>query len=101
MHCCNSAADLWREQQIGAACWGHSVSIAPSPAMSDLVDIRLLISICLNQLHLAQSLAPGLHPAELLDRTAAAISCLLPRLPDAVLEMAMNEVAEQINHSLA
>ena len=68
--------------------------------MSDLVDIRLLISTCVNQLDLVQSLAPGLHQAELLDRSAASISCLLPRLPDAVLEMAMNEAAEQLNQSL-
>lgn len=69
--------------------------------MSDLVDIRLLISVCLNQFHLVHSLTPGLDSAELLDRTAAAISCLLPRLPDAILEMAINEAAQELNHSLA
>jgi hypothetical protein len=69
--------------------------------MSDFVDIRLLISVCLNQFHLVHSLAPGLDSAELLDRTAAAISCLLPRLPDAILEMAINEAAQELKNSLA
>ena len=67
--------------------------------MSDLVDIRLLISVCLSQLHLAHSLAPDLHSSDHLDRAAAAISCLLPRLPDAVLEMAINKAADQLKHS--
>jgi hypothetical protein len=80
--------------------WGHSVRIATQPVMSALVDIRLLISVCLNQLKLVHYLAPGLDSAELLDRTAAAISCLMPRLPDAVLEMEINEAAQQLKHSL-
>ena len=68
--------------------------------MSDLVDIRLLISACLAQLHLVQLLAPDIHSAELVDRAAAAISCILPRLPDSVLEMAINEATQQLNYSL-
>jgi hypothetical protein len=69
--------------------------------MSDLVDIRLLLSVCLNQLHLVQSLAPDVHSSWLFHRAAAAISCILPRLPDSILEMAINEAAKQLNHSLA
>jgi hypothetical protein len=69
--------------------------------MSDLVDIRLLISACLSQLRLVHSLAPDVHSSELVDRTAAAISCILPRLPDSILEMAINEAVKQLNHSLA
>ncbi len=69
--------------------------------MSDLVDIRLLISACLSQLQLARTLAPGLDSLECLNRTAAAISCLLPRLPDAVLDMAITEAAAQLEHSAA
>jgi hypothetical protein len=68
--------------------------------MSDLVDIRLLISVCLSQLRLVHSLAPDVHSSELVDRAAAAISCILPRLPDPILDMAINEAAKQLNHSL-
>lgn len=64
--------------------------------MTELIDLRLLITICLEQAQIAQRLAPDGLPLELLDRTAAAISCLPPRLPNAVLEMAMNEVADQL-----
>jgi len=69
--------------------------------MSDLVDIRLLISACLSQLRLVQSLAPDVHSSWLVHCAAAAISCILPRLPDSILEMAINEAAKQLNHSLA
>ena len=50
---------------------------------------------------LAQRLAPELLPTELLNRSAAAVGCLLPRLPDAVLELALNETARQLEWSLA
>lgn len=69
--------------------------------MVELVDIALLIQACRQQVALAQKLSPELLPAELLDRAAAAISCLLPRLPDAVLELAINETAQQLDWSLA
>lgn len=69
--------------------------------MAELIDIRLLIQICLEQVTLAQRLAPELLPTELLNRSAAAVGCLLPRLPDAVLELALNETARQLEWSLA
>ncbi|MEN9767286.1 hypothetical protein [Vulcanococcus sp.] len=65
--------------------------------MADLVDIRLLIAVSLEQVRLAQLLSPDLTPVELLDRTAAAISTLVPRLPDPVLEFVINEVAQLLN----
>ncbi|WP_438983847.1 hypothetical protein [Vulcanococcus sp.] len=65
--------------------------------MADLVDIRLLIAAILEQARLAQLLAPDLSHIDLLDRTAAAISTLVPRLPDAVLEFAINEAAQLLN----
>ena len=61
---------------------------------ADLIDIRLLIAATLEQARLAQLLSPDLSHIDLLDRTAAAISTLLPRLPDAVLEYAINEAAQ-------
>jgi len=64
--------------------------------MADLIDLRLLIAACVEQALLARILAPDLNAIDLLDRTAAAISCLLPRLPDAVLELAINETALQL-----
>lgn len=64
--------------------------------MADLIDLRLLITACVEQARLARILAPDLNAIDLLDRTAAAISCLLPRLPDAVLELAINEAAFQL-----
>ncbi|MEB3302383.1 MAG: hypothetical protein VKN56_10500 [Cyanobacteriota bacterium] len=64
--------------------------------MADLIDLRLLIATCVEQALLARILAPDLNAIDLLDRTAAAISCLLPRLPDAVLELAINEAALQL-----
>ena len=75
--------------------------IVTKNTVSDLVDIRLLISVCQAQLHLVRSLAPDVHSSELFDRAAAAISCILPRLPDSILEMAINEAAQQLNFSLA
>ncbi len=64
--------------------------------MADLIDLRLLIAACVEQALLARIVTPDLNPIDLLDRTAAAISCLLPRLPDAVLELAINEAALQL-----
>ena len=69
--------------------------------MAELIDIRLLTQICLEQVALAQRLAPELLPTELLNRSAAAVGCLLPRLPDGVLELALNETARQLEWSLA
>ncbi len=65
--------------------------------MADLIDIRLLIAVTLEQARLAQLLSPDLSHIDLLDRTAAAIITLLPRLPDAVLEYAMNDAAQFLN----
>jgi hypothetical protein len=70
-----------------------SVRMLASASMADLIDIRLLIAATLEQARLVQLLSPDLSHIDLLDRTAAAISTLLPRLPDAVLEYAMNEAA--------
>jgi hypothetical protein len=67
----------------------HSVRMLASASMADLIDIRLLIAATLEQARLAQLLSPNLSHIDLLDRTAAAISTLLPRLPDAVLEYAI------------
>ncbi len=78
---------------------GHSVRVATQPVMSGLVDVRLLVSVCVIQLHLAHSVEPDLRSSDHLDRAAAAISCLLPRLPDAVLEMAINDAADQLKRS--
>lgn len=64
--------------------------------MLKLVDIGQLIDVCLEQASLAKRLSPDLRPDDLLDRTAAAVGCLVPRLPDAVLELAINEVADQL-----
>lgn len=64
--------------------------------MADLIDFRLLIAACVDQSRLARILGPDLNVIDLLDRTAAAMSCLLPRLPDAVLELAINEAALQL-----
>ncbi len=75
----------------------HSVRMLTSASMADLIDIRLLIAATLEQARLAQLLSPDLSHIDLLDRTAAAISTLLPRLPDAVLEYAMNEAAQLLN----
>lgn len=58
-----------------------------------------MIAICLEQARLARRLSPDLLLPELLDRTAAAIGCLLPRLPDAVLELAIQEAALQLDGS--
>ena len=68
--------------------------------MAEWIDIRLFTQICLQQVALAQCLAPELLPIELLNRSAAAVGCLLPRLPDAVLELALNETARQLEWSL-
>jgi hypothetical protein len=75
----------------------HSVRMLTSASMADLIDIRLLIAATLEQARLAQLLSPDLSHIDLLDRTAAAISTLLPRRPDAVLEYAMNEAAQLLN----
>lgn len=75
----------------------HSLRMHTPAFMADLIDIRLLIAISLEQVRLAQVLSPGLSRIDLLDRTAAAISTILPRLPDAVLEFAINEVGLQLN----
>jgi hypothetical protein len=75
----------------------HSVRMLTSASMADLIDIRLLIAATLEQARLAQLLSPDISHIDLLDRTAAAISTLLPRLPDAVLEYAMNEAAQLLN----
>ena len=75
----------------------HSVRMLISASMADLIDIRLLIAATLEQARLAQLLSPDLSHIDLLDRMAAAISTLLPRLPDAVLEYAMNEAAQLLN----
>ena len=64
--------------------------------MHKFMDMNQLIEVCLQQAALARRLAPHLLPLELLDRTAAAMVCLAPRLPDAVLQLAMNEVAGQL-----
>ena len=64
--------------------------------MLELIDISLLIEASLEQAALARRVSPDLRPLELLDRTAAAMACLAPRLPDPVLELAMNEVASQL-----
>jgi hypothetical protein len=80
-------------------CSVHSVVVLTSAPMADLIDIRLLTVACLEQARLAQHLSPGLSHVDLLDRTAAAISTLVPRLPDAVLEFAINEVGQLLNAS--
>jgi hypothetical protein len=72
----------------------HTLVVLTSAPMADLIDIRLLTVACLEQARLAQHLSPGLSRIDLLDRTAAAMSALAPRLPDAVLEFAMNEAAQ-------
>ena len=68
--------------------------------MHKLMEMNQLIDACLEQAVLARRLAPHLLPLELLDRTAAAMVCLAPRLPDAVLQLAMNEVAGQLGIAL-
>lgn len=64
--------------------------------MGDLLEIQLLIDSCLAQAQLAHQLAPDLPLSELLDRTAAAIGCLAPRLPDRVLQFAIDRMAERL-----
>lgn len=67
--------------------------------MADLVDIHLLIDVCREQVLLAKRLSPDQLPIELLNQSAAALGCLLPRLPDSVLELVINEVAQQLDLS--
>lgn len=64
--------------------------------MGELIDIQLLIEISRCQAQIAHQLAPELPHAELLDRTAAALSCLAPRLPDRVLQFAIDQLAERL-----
>jgi hypothetical protein len=90
-------SNLMRLNQRAQAHERHSVRMLTSASMADLIDIRLLIAATLEQARLAQLLSPDLSHIDLLDRTAAAISTLLPRLPDAVLEYAMNEAAQLLN----
>ena len=69
--------------------------------MVELLDIRLLIATCREQAEMVQRLSPNLLPLELLNRTAAAIGCLVPQLPDSILELAINEAASQMGISAA
>lgn len=82
-------------------CIPNSVRVLRFAAVVELIDVNLLIAACCDQAELAQRLAPQLHPAELLDRAAAAIGCLQPRLPDAVLDLAMRETARRLHWAAA
>lgn len=69
--------------------------------MADLISINALITACAVQVQLSRTLAPNLDSIELLDRAAAAIGCLLPTLPDPLLQFAMNEALQQLESSCA
>ena len=65
-----------------------------------MLDIQVLIMVCREQVFFAQHLAPDLLLIDWLDRAAAAMGCLVPRLPDSILELVINAVADEMESSL-